>query len=127
VCGRCAAFPPLGTDADFEDETRRALAVVRAVHWRHMEELRVLVVDLLPPLPTVRNEDDDPFGHVLDAQRRWESLLARRRVTRAVVSLAGVADDLATVAFGPEGGEEWLRSQIDRPPETGDPPGRDAP
>lgn len=122
MCGRCGVLPPLGTDADFEDETRRALAVVRAVHWRHMDELRVLVADLLPPLPTVRSEDVDPFGHVLDARKREELLLARQRVSRAVVALAGVADDLATAAFGSEGGEEWLRSQIDRPPETGDPP-----
>ena len=78
---------------DDTERRARALALVRALRAGEHEEVRALMADAVPPLPPVRDETEDTWGHLLDLQRREEVQAIRASVKDLLVGLAALASE----------------------------------
>ena len=76
---------------DTTERRARALAMVRALREGDPGHVAALMREAVPPLPPVRDEDEDVFGHLLDLQRREELEAIRASVRDLVIGLADLA------------------------------------
>ena len=81
------------------------------------------MADAVPPLPPIRDEDEDVFGYVLDLRRRTEVLAVRAEVRDLVIGLAALASEHIEDIFA-EHTDAYLEAELpsrhrrhrDRPP-----------
>ena len=102
---------------DDTERRARALALVRALRAGEHEEVRALMADAVPPLPPVRDETEDTWGHLLDLQRREEVQAIRASVKDLLVGLAALVSEHLEDVFGKDT-DAYLEAELrSRPPD----------